>query len=171
MILSGTILYSFAQTENSLKISIGPEIGMPVGQANKLYNLTEGFSVKMETPLSSTDLNLTITAGYSNFRVYNYYSQFINNGTYVPIEVGLKKYLDATSIVYFLANVGASFNINGNSTGPKTAPIFSPGIGISIPAAGNGIDLSGRYEGRVEKGGTVSQLALCVAYRFGYKKE
>jgi hypothetical protein len=161
-----TVTYiSFAQSSSTI-VSIGPEIGQPLGQANKVYNLVYGGSIKVEIPVSHSGLDLTVTAGYDVFKTYSYLSGYIDNGQYIPIELGLKNYIQH-SVVFVEGDLGASFDNNDNYTGPKAAFIFAPAIGVSL--AKNSLDISVRYEGRVETGGTISQLALRVAAKFGGK--
>lgn len=160
---------SFAQSSSSdggVKISIGPEIGQPLGQANKVYNLVIGGSVKVEVPLSSSGLNVVFSAGYDDFKTYSYLSSFINDGKYIPLEAGLKYYIN-NSIAFVEGDLGASINNNDNYSAAKTAFVYAPGIGVSVLR--NALDISAHYEGRVESGGTVSQLALRVAFKFGAK--
>ena len=162
-----TVTYiSFAQSSSSTLVSIGPEIGQPLGQANRVYNLVYGGSIKIEIPVSRSGLNVTLTAGYDVFKTYSYLSGYIENGQYIPVEIGLKNYIEH-SVVFIEGDLGASFDNNDNYTGAKAAFIFAPAIGVSV--AKNTLDISARYEGRVETGGTISQLALRVAVKFGGK--
>lgn len=165
-LLLGTVFYSFGQTGSTTKLSIGADLGLPVGDANTVYSGVIGASLKLEIPIAPTAF-VTVTSGFSDFMVKNTYSAYIKDGTYVPVEVGGKFYFDNT--FYFEGDLGASFNVNGNYTGPKAAFIYAPMLGITLPSnkQPSAIDLAIRYEGRSETGGTVSQVALRVAYRFG----
>ena len=164
-VLTTTYSYSFAQTLSGARVSIGPEIGIPLDQANKVYNLVEGASVKLETPISSSGLNFTLTAGYNVFNIYGYERSKMENGLYIPIEIGLKSYVQ-NSVGFVEGDLGLSFNNNNNFTGKKVAFVFAPNAGVSL--ANNTIDISIRYEVRAESGGiAISQAALRLAYKFG----
>lgn len=167
-LFAGTFLYSFSQTKttNGPKISLGVDVGLPTGAAQDVYSVVYGASVKAEFPIAASSFNFTVTAGFSSFSVKGMYSPYLTNANYIPIEVGGRIY--ANSVIFLEGNIGASISANSNYTGPNTALIYAPAIGIiSSPNSNNGqLDLSLRYEGRVEPGGTISQIALRLAYRF-----
>jgi hypothetical protein len=166
-ILSGAISTGFAQTKPGSQLSIGAEFGLPTGQASLVYGSILGASLKFELPLPSTRINFTVTTGFSSFLVKYDYTGILQNATYVPVEIGGKYYIN--KVVYFEGDFGASINSNSNYTGPGVAFIYAPIIGVSAPTNNHKatIDLGLRYEGRVEPGGTVSQVAVRLAYRFG----
>ncbi len=167
VLLTVTVICSFGQTATPPKLSIGPDLGIPVGDANTVYSGVIGASLKLELPVTPSSFNVTITSGFSDFMVKNMYNSYILNGTYIPVELGGRFFFDKT--VYFEGDLGASFNVNSNYTGPKAAFIYAPMLGLTLPAnnAKSSIDVALRYEGRSETGGTISQVALRVAYRFG----
>jgi len=160
-------LYSFGQTANTSKLSFGLDAGVPVGQAANIYSSVFGVSAKLELPVPSSSFNVTITSGFSDFMVKNAYTDIIGNATYVPIEVGGKFYFG--NVAYFEGNLGASVNVNSNYSASKAAFMYAPALGFTLPDANakSAVDIGIRYEGRVETGGTLSQVALRVAYRFG----
>ena len=82
--------------------------------------------------------------------------------------MGLKNYISG-SPVFVELDLGASINANSNYSGSQVAFMYAPIIGVSIPSNKNAFDLGVRYEGRVETGGTISQLALRLAYKFSLK--
>jgi len=167
IVLAALILCNVAAfAQRTPKGSIGFEAGLPVGQADQVYSSVLGGTFKAEFPSSgSKALNYTLTVGYQSFMVKNEYSRFINNATYVPVKGGLKYF--TSNNFYLEGEVGASINTNGNYSGSKTAFLYAPGIGVNLPiAGGNAFDLGLRYESRVESGGSVSQFALRLAYKF-----
>ena len=155
---------AFAQ--RSPKGSIGFEAGLPVGQADQVYSSVLGGTFKAEFPSSgSKALNYTLTVGYQSFMVKSEYKRFINNATYVPIKGGLKYY--TSNNFYLEGEIGASINTNSGYTASRTAFMYAPGIGVNLPlTSGNAFDLGLRYESRVEDGGSLSQFALRLAYKF-----
>ncbi len=168
IILSGTIS-CFAQTTPKDQLSIGPEYGLAAGQISSNYATVLGASVKFELPVSASQFNVTITGGITNYLVkLDYHGVLpLSSILYFPVELGGKYYF--SKIAYVEGDAGVSFNANQYYTGSKTAFIYAPIIGVTAPTNKHkaAIDLGLRYEGRVENGVTVSQLALRLAYRFG----
>ncbi|BAU53100.1 hypothetical protein [Mucilaginibacter gotjawali] len=165
--LSGITFGTSAQTKPSTQLSIGGEFGFPVGQAASVYGSVVGASVKLELPVSQAPFYFTVTAGITDYLVKLTYAGSLNPATYVPVEAGGKYYF--SKISYVEGDLGWSSNINNNYTAAKGAFIFAPVIGFSAPVykKKTKIDIGLRYEGRVEKGGTVGQIAGRLAYRFG----
>jgi|SRR6185437_6541652 len=166
--LTGITYYSTAQTKSRSQLSLGGEFGFPTGQASQIYGTVLGASAKLEIPVSASPFYFTLTSGLSEYIVRLDYIGVINNAGYlVPLEAGGKYYF--TKIGYFEADFGASANINSNYSASRTAFIYAPVLGFSAPTNKHKstIDIGMRYEGRVESGGTVSQVAFRLAYRFG----
>jgi hypothetical protein len=166
--LTGITYYSTAQTKSGSQLSLGGEFGFPTGQASQVYGTVLGASAKLELPVSASPFYFTLTSGLSEYIVRLDYTGVIKNTAYgVPLEAGGKYYF--TKIGYCEADFGASANISSNYPASRMAFIYAPVIGFS--AATNKhkstIDIGMRYEGRVESGGTVSQVAFRLAYRFG----
>jgi hypothetical protein len=175
-LLSGASLNCIAQTKPVSQLSIGPEMGDPVGAISSVYGTAIGASVKFEAPLSNPRFLFTITAGITDYIVRLDYVAPVNAGvktsipplTYVPLEIGGKYYF--SKISYVEGDVGLSSNINSAIVNAKEAFIFAPIIGFTAPVYKHKskIDIGLRYEGRIESGGTVSQIAIRAAYRFGF---
>jgi len=164
LLITAGFLFTYGQAPVGPQISIGAEIGMPTGDANKVFNLVEGGSIKFELALQK-NLFFTLTAGYNVFKVYPYYSYYIQDGQYIPIEIGLKNYVQGSN-VFVEGDAGVSLNNNSNFTGRRAAFIFAPAIGVSLVK--NKIDISARFESRVESStASVTQLALRLAVKFG----
>jgi hypothetical protein len=166
IILFGAAAGSFAQTQSFPQLSIGPEAGLPSGLDQEAYNTVIGASLKFDIPVKTSPLHVVFTTGYEDFIVKSIYKDTIANAQYIPVEAGLKYFIDPN--VYFEADAGASFNVNTNYTGGGAAFIYAPSLGIAVPlSAKNGLDFNVRYEARVEDGGSIKQVALRVAYSFG----
>ncbi len=177
IVFSGTAFSSLAQTKPTAatpvsskytpQLSIGGEFGVPTGDANQIYGKVIGASVKLELPVSASPFSFVITTGISSFLLKFNYAGVFNNATYAPLEAGGKYYF--SKIGYFEGDFGLSSNISGNYSTSKNAFIYSPVIGLSAPTNKHKatVDMGIRYEGRVERGGTVNQIALRMAYRFG----
>jgi len=158
-----------AQKKYVPQLSIGADLGLPTGDASQIYGSVLGASVKLELPVPASQFSFVLTSGMSNFLVKFNYAGALSNASYIPLEAGGKYYF--SKIGYFEADLGLSSNINSNYTAAKNAFMYSPVIGLSAPVNKPNkhkrtIDLGLRYEGRVESGGTVSQVALRIAYRF-----
>jgi hypothetical protein len=165
-VLATAAFSSFAQTKQGAKLSIGADFGLPTGQADQIYSAVIGASIKLELPVNNNGFNFIVNTGFSNFIVKSAYSGYVLSANYVPVEIGGKYYVDPR--FYFEGDLGVSFNVNSNYSASRAAFVYAPGIGLSFPnASGSGLDASLRYEGRAEPGGTISQVALRLAYKFG----
>ena len=142
-----------------------------------MYGSAIGVSAKLELPVSASPFSVVITTGLSYFLNRYYYSGPLRNGTFItPIEAGGKYYF--TKIGYFEGDFGVSADNyvltlldNGSPVRTKfenTAFIYSPIIGFTAPTSKHEatVHIGLRYEARVESGGTVSQVAIRIAYRF-----
>ena len=166
ILLSVFSFKSIAQTKTQPQLSIGGEFGSPVGQASNIYDSVFGGSVKLEVPTKHPGLSMTGTGGINVYLVKLYYTGFLRNVAYLPLELGAKYYF--SKIAYVEGDAGASIFIGNNYSASRAAFIYAPIIGVTAPTNHhrNTIDLGLRYEGRVEKGGTVGQIAIRIAYRF-----
>jgi len=174
---SGIALSTSAQTKSTPQLSIGGEFGFPVGKMTDVYGSVIGGSLKYAAPIASSRLYLTLTGGISDYLVKLTYVGAANPAFYVPVEAGGRYYF--SKLGYIEADFGVSNNINSKKNPiylngvivnePRTAFIYSPIIGFSAPVykKKTKIDIGFRYEGRIENGGTVGQIAARAAYRFG----
>jgi hypothetical protein len=166
IILSSAAVSSFGQTQSFPQLSIGPEAGLPSGVDQEAYSTVIGASLKLDIPVKTSPLHVVFTAGYEDFIVKSIYKDTILNAQYIPVEAGLKYFVDPN--VYFEADAGASFNVNSNYSGGSAGFIYAPSLGIAVPlSAKNGLDFNIRYEARVESEGSIKQVALRIAYSFG----
>lgn len=153
---------SFAQTTSTTKdggkFSIGVEAGLPVGAVSDISNFAIGGSLKYEYPVATNTL-ISISGGYTNFL----YKSDIKDLTgksgegFIPVKAGLKYYFNQG--FFGEGQVGAVFSAE---SGGGTAFAYAPGIGYSFKG---GFEAGVRYEGW-SKNGTVSQLAVRLAYSF-----
>jgi hypothetical protein len=159
--LACTARATFAQTTASKepgKFSIGVEAGLPVGDASDISNFAIGGSLKYELPVA-TSILVSLSAGYTDFLYKSDLKSLIGKSGegFIPVKAGVKYYFNQG--LYGEGQIGAVFS---TESGGGTAFAYAPGIGYSFK---NGVDLGFRYEGW-SKTGTVSQLALRLAYRF-----
>ena len=170
ILISTTI--AMAQTKSDPWASFGPELGIPTGQAGTIYSIAAGGAFKIQMPVAESPFNFMIIAGYNSFvRKGTYTGVVLHDAAFVPVEAGGRLYF--TKIAYVEGDLGGSFNINAGYAGPKAAFVYSPVIGFSTPSKNHNqsVDFGIKYEGRVEPGGTVGQLAVRVAFRVNMKKK
>jgi hypothetical protein len=185
-ILFSTIFSAFAQYYNNApvpKLGIGISSGIAVGPVSSAYPGAGEILLNFEFPISKSPVSLLLSTGYTFYvsqggYSVGFYSSDYGSSTYsygsvvsfIPIEAGVKIY--AIHKFFIEGNVGASFNINSNSTdytGEKTALIYAPGAGYSFPLGNSNrsvMDVSLIYENRVEPGGGYSQVALRALWNF-----
>ena len=156
----------YPPTVPSTQLSIGGEFGFPTGTASSVYGTVFGASLKLEVPVSQSAFNIVAGVGYSFFLPKFEYTGTIKTALYVPVEVGGKYYFG--KITFVEGDLGLSENVNGNYSASRSAFIYAPAIGFTAPTSKHkaAVDVSLRYEGRVESGGTIGQIALRLAYRF-----
>ncbi|GAB2698134.1 hypothetical protein GCM10027037_22930 [Mucilaginibacter koreensis] len=166
---------SFAQ-KNPVKISIGPEVGLPIGRPeSQRYDLGAGGSFKLEVPFSQSGLHATFTAGYFNYFGKKVdYLQYTGSGTYqssyrnpnvayIPVKLGLKYY--AGSVFYAEGEAGISNSVSSYRPGRYFA--YAPGVGVSLTtAARNAVDIGFRYESWIKGADNINNLVLRLAYKF-----
>jgi hypothetical protein len=156
--------------DNGVRLSIGAEAGIPVGDYNNAYNANVGGSLQADIPVAS-QLFVTVNAGYNTFlgKTVNGFS--LTNIQLIPAKAGLKYF--ATPNFYVQAEAGASFVANKNDVGATNSTLFTyaPQVGYLFPLGGkNFIDAGVRYEGNtplVTNGSNLGFVGLRVAYAFG----
>lgn len=172
-----------AQVSPGPKLGVGFDLGVPVGPASNDYVLTGGITFKAEFPVVSP-LSITLTTGFMGYVTKGgyaagyYYDSNNGSGSYstgavasfLPVEAGAKLYVSRR--FYLEGDLGASFNINSNPgefTNKSTALIYAPMAGLTIPfgASRVSLDLSLRYESRLETGYNFSQIAARAVFNFG----
>ena len=164
-IIAAASLSSYAQNDHVPALSIGLDAGLPTGQASEVYSSVIGASAQLELPTSDPGLKFMFTAGYNTFRIKSIYSSYYTSASYGQLEAGARYYF--VPMLYLEGDFGASFNLNSNYSAQRVGLAYDPVLGVNLPVSNSGaIDIGIRYDGRVESGGTISQVALRVAYKF-----
>lgn len=166
-----------AQTENpkegpsSIRLSIGPETGIPVGALHNRYHWSVGGSAQLEIPITANKFSFIGSAGFNNF--FSTSSGFNSNDLQlIPVKAGLRYY--PVNNLYLQGQAGASFLINKEKGGyDKTAAFaYAPQIGYQFPVGRNFIDAGVRWEGNSKfksDGAFNNFVGLRIAYNFGLK--
>ena len=157
-------------SQKIVRLSFGVEYGLAIGQASDVYGTVLGGSVKFEIPVARSDFNITATVGFTDYLVHLDYTgplTGIQSAQYIPVSLGGKYYF--SRLFYVEGDAGISNNINSNYTAKSQAFYYAPIIGVSAPTSKHkaNIDIGLRYDARVETGGTIGQIALRLAYKFG----
>jgi hypothetical protein len=121
LILSGMIISAgFAQAPDTsaqkggVKINIGAEGGLPLGDLSTGYSSVLGGSLKLEVP-TIKNAYFTLSAGYNSFVLKSKYkglgiSSMVN---FIPIKAGAKYYSDAGFFIEGQAGIVFSTENNG----------------------------------------------------------
>jgi hypothetical protein len=164
-VLGATALGAFAQTtassstDGGTKISLGIEGGIPVGDANSVYNYVLGGSLKIETPILKNTF-LTLSAGYNAFFVKSELKDPGLSSAYgfIPLKAGIKYYMQDGFFVE--GEAGIVFSTEANS---RSLFVYAPGVGYTFS---DGFEVGLRFEGWPKDGETISQIGLRLALRF-----
>ena len=157
-------------SQKLVRLSFGVEYGLAVGQVSSVYGTVLGGSIKLEIPVAKSDFNITATVGFTDYLVHLDYTgplTGVQSSQYIPVSIGGKYYF--SRLFYVEGDAGISNNINSDYTAKSQAFYYAPIIGISAPTSKHkaNIDIGLRYDARVESGGTIGQIALRLAYKFG----
>jgi hypothetical protein len=175
VLLCLSISIAFAQT-GSTKLSIGPEVGLPIGRPeSQNYSIGVGGSLKLEVPVALPGLHATLTAGYFNYFGKNKNYTAISttgvykgtyqepNVAYIPVKLGLKYY--AGSVFHAEGEAGVTNSVSSYRPGRYFA--YAPGVGVSLTTATqNAVDIGFRYESWIKGADHINQLVLRLAYKF-----
>jgi hypothetical protein len=158
-------------SKQEFRLSVGPEIGIPVGDLSNTYNWNLGGSIQADIPIVQ-NLYVTVNAGYNNFFIKDGFKQEGGrNMQLIPVKAGLK-YFPVGNTFYVQGEAGVSFLANKTDLqADKSAGFtYAPQIGALIPLARkNYLDVGFRWEHTqafYETGSSDSFLALRVAYSF-----
>jgi len=160
------------KAQNTTKIGVGAEFGLPSGNFVSLSGIGLGASIKADFPVAPA-LAITVNGGFMNFFGKRNQLLRVQDLTYIPLKAGLK-YLLSESF-YAEGQLGAGLPVND---GLKTVFIWSPGIGNQFRLLGKDkLDLGIRYEawtGKNETGiiginnsNTKGFVGIRFAYVFG----
>ena len=165
--LAGTVFGSFAQNTKPYnkpdggKFSIGVSPGIPVGDASNYSSFAIGGDLKYSLPVA-TNFDVSLSAGYCVFIGKSITVGGVS-GTYsnvkgIPVKVGGRYNFNGATGFFGEVGFGAAFIQDGGGT----AFLYAPGVGYALDG---GFEVGVRYEGW-SKNGTVSQIALRLAYSF-----
>jgi hypothetical protein len=165
LITTAAYVSCIAQNGSVPQLSIGLDAGLPTGTVSQVYGSVIGASTQLELHTNNSNLKFMLTAGYSDFRIKSEYTSIFESASYGQLEAGARYYF--IPMIYIEGDFGASFNFNKNYTEQKVGLAYDPVLGVNLPLSSrSAIDAGVHYDGRVESGGTISQVALRVAYKF-----
>lgn len=158
--------------KQEFRLSVGPEVGLPIGSLKDAYNWSFGGSVQADIPIVQ-NLYVTVNAGYNNFFVKDEVKQLGGkNMQLVPVKAGLK-YFPVGDVFYVQGEAGAAFLTNKSDlqASKSTAFVYAPQIGALLKLAPkNYLDIGFRWESTAsfyDGGSSGNFLGLRVAYAFG----
>ncbi len=178
LLLSLTVLAatnSFAQDdkkEDGPAISIGAEVGIPLGDLKTTYSVGIGGSVKAAIPVFEGGA-FTINAGYMTFSGKSfqtltgfdanlnpiYGSAKLQSLGMIPIKAGLR--FSISEGFYGEPQLGYTLYSGSGSSGAFT---YAANLGYVINKM---VDISARYEAASKNSSTLSFIGARVAYSFG----
>jgi len=158
--------------KQEFRLSVGPEIGLPIGSLKDSYNWNLGGSVQADIPVVQS-LYVTVNAGYNNFFIKDEFKQAGGkNMQLIPVRAGLK-YFPVGDIFYVQGDAGVSFLANKSDlqADKSTAFVYAPQIGALLKLAPkNYLDIGFRWQSTAsfyDGGSYANFLGLRVAYSFG----
>jgi len=158
------------KTGSGIRLSIGPDLSLPVGSFHDRYNLGFGGSVQADFPIMQDQLFVTVNGGFQNYFAKDINGRSGKDLQMIPAKAGLK-YFPVKSF-YVQGEAGAGFLTNKNNVGAtkSTTFIYAPQIGYLIPLGGqNFLDAGVRFEGNTkftENGKSNNLFGLRIAYSF-----
>jgi Outer membrane protein beta-barrel domain len=166
----GNTASSSSSSDNEFRLSVGPEIGLPIGNFSNAYSWIFGGSVQADIPIIHS-LYVTVNAGYQDAFVKS--NEFPGrNLQLIPVVAGLK-YFIVGNLIYVQAQAGATFlgNKSDAAADKSTGFTYTPQVGVLLPLAPkNYLDIGFRFEQTksfYNEGSNFSTLGLRVAYSFG----
>lgn len=156
-------------SHSGIRLSIGPEFGIPVGKLSDTHDWSFGGSVQGDFPVAPS-LFVTANAGYNNIFGKSDNGEDQPDLRLIPVKAGLKYF--ATSSLYVQAEAGASFITNKSDLpdGKSAAFVYAPQIGFLLPFSDKSfLDAGVRFEGNTkfyENGKSNNFFGLRVAYSF-----
>ncbi|MCJ8208211.1 hypothetical protein MUY27_00735 [Mucilaginibacter sp. RS28] len=166
-----TTTQSTSTERSGVRLSVGPEVGVPVGSLKDGYNWNFGGSIQADLPIYNNQLYATVNAGFNNFFAKDINGFKGENLQLIPVKAGLKYF--AASNFYIQGEAGASFVANKDKVGAdkSAAFVYAPQIGYLIPLGGkNYLDAGVRFESNtkfVDNGNNSNFFGLRLAYAFG----
>jgi hypothetical protein len=155
LLFAATAFTCLAQQDG--RMSIGLDVGIPVGASADNFSSVIGGSLKVENPIGDTNF-ITFSIGYSSLSAK---SMLVGANikppasVFTPLKIGIKHKL--VGPLFIEAQTGAAFEIRGRRS---TRFIYAPGLTCSIDK----FDLGVRYEGWAGNGGAISQVAMRLGF-------
>lgn len=174
--LFGITLGAKAQTTtDGIKLSIGLESGLGLGNFKDTHKTSIGGSLQADIPVAP-GFYANVNGGYADYLGKD---NVLGTGFsapdihILPALAGLKYY--PVSNFYFQADAGAAFALNKSDAGytNKTAFLYAPQVGYQFITGGKSfLDAGIRYEGTTSFNGDsahgkINQVGLRIAYGFG----
>lgn len=160
-----------AQERTGIRLSVGPEFGLPVGNFGDFYDWSFGGSVQADFPIINNDLYVTLNAGFNNFFAKDIKGVAGEDLQLIPVKAGLKYF--PVGNFYVQGEAGASFITNKDDIGAtkSAAFVYAPQVGYQFNLGGKSyIDAGVRFEGNTkftDNGSSNNFFGLRVAYGFG----
>jgi len=161
-----------SSVNNKFKLSIGPEVALPIGDFSDRYNWAIGGSVQGELPVVKDKLFITLNAGYLSFiKNDDYNGLYQSNLQLIPVKAGLKYF--PVKNFFVQGEAGVSFLTNKEDVGATKSATFAyaPQIGYQFNLGdSNSLDLGVRFQGNskfTDNGSSNNFFGLRVAYSFG----
>jgi hypothetical protein len=164
------------RTNKAIRLSIGPDAGIPIGTLSDTHNWNLGGSIQADFPIA-TGLDVTANAGFNNFFGKDYTVGAITakaaDISLIPVKVGLKYF--PVENFYVQGEAGASFIANKDKIGAteSTAFTYAPQVGILFPVGNKSyIDAGVRFESNTKfytNGNNNNFFGIRVAYAFDTK--
>lgn len=166
-----------AQTSepSRFNLSVGPEIGVPVGDLSDRYDWSLGGSVQLEYNFENR-LGLTLNTG-----VYNLFAddkgyvldenKYTKDLQVLPVNLGIKYFL--VGGLFIQGEAGASFLLNKKDGGydKSTSFTYAPQVGYRFDMGNNQfLDAGVKWLGSTkysDHGSSNNMLGLRLAYGFG----
>lgn len=156
------------RTSKAVRLSIGPDAGIPIGSLSDTHSWNLGGSIQADFPIA-TGLDVTVNAGFNNFFGKDNFSDI----SLIPVKAGLKYFL--ADNFYVQGEAGASFVANKDKSGAdkSTAFTYAPQVGFLFPVGQKSyIDAGVRFESNSKfytNGNNNNFFGLRLAYAFDLK--
>src|SRR5919199_1366824 len=86
-----------APASSPTKLSLGFDVGIPVGQYSDPYSVAVGGSLQVEV-MPASDLGLTLSAGYLNYSIKKSYLG--GSVGFIPLLAGVKYYFGGGAFIH-----------------------------------------------------------------------
>jgi len=157
---------------NAFRLSVGPEVALPIGDFGDRYTWAIGGSVQGDLSVLKDKLFITLNAGYISFiKNDDYNGRFQSNLQVIPVKAGLKYF--PIKNLFVQGEAGVSFLTNKDDVGGTKSATFAyaPQVGYQFNLGNSSaIDLGIRFQGNskfTDGGSSNNFFGLRAAYSFG----